>query len=372
MKGLRLLPGSDGEIHKGEVFCCTFAPDGAFVLSGGWDGYLRLWDASSGGTVSALQVGPKAVSACAFSPDGKSWLSGSMEGLFTSWDPVSHQIRQNFVAHIRPISAICYSPDGKYLATASWDRQVIIRATSKEREGRTLSGHTDIVAGCRFTADGQQVVSWSHDATLRLWEAEFGRSVATLKGHKDRVVWASLSPDGRWAVSASRDGTLKLWDLQTKAAVAGTKLGELRACFFLLDGASVITADAEGGLRLLSVPALEVEAEFALGTAVLCGDLAPSGAVLALGGEDGRVHFVGVDGLQEVPLVVTGTPGARRVASVFGRLLGKPKVTMTYQYTCPACRSAGEVAGASAEAFPCPKCRRSLRLEVRSRQLQPQ
>jgi WD40 repeat protein len=371
MPTLRLLDAEGGEGHQGEVFCCAYTPDGNFVLSGGWDGYLRLWNAASGAAVSALQAGPKAISACAVSPDGHSWLSGSMEGMFTAWDPVSHQVRHNSVAHIRPISGICFSPDGKRMATCSWDRQVIVRGVGKERDGRTLSGHTDIVAGCCFLREEKQLLSWSHDGTLRLWEAELGRSLATLRGHSDRVVWAGVSPDDRWAASAGRDGQLKLWDLGTRAEAAGHEGEEWRTCFFLPDGSSLVAADAKGQMQVLSVPALEVQADVGLEVRALCGALAPSGTQLALGAEDGRVHLVAVDGLEDTPLTVTATEIRKATASVLGRLLGK-KATTAYRYTCPTCRHAGEVAAEPGASFPCGKCRRPLRLAVQVRQLQPQ
>src|SRR5262249_41667810 len=66
--------------HNGEVFTCSFTPDGAFALSGGWDGHLRLWDSSTGAAVTGLAAGGKAVSACAVAPSGKFWLSGSLDG----------------------------------------------------------------------------------------------------------------------------------------------------------------------------------------------------------------------------------------------------------------------------------------------------
>jgi WD40 repeat protein len=370
MKALRVCLPGPGKGHEGEVFSCAYTPDGAFVLSGGWDGHLRLWEAASGAVVTALQAGPKPLSACAVAPDRSSWLSGSMEGQLTVWDPVTHQPRLTFMAHIRPISAIRHAPDGKLLATASWDRQVALRAAGTEREGRTLTGHGDIVADCRFTPDGKQLLSWSHDRTLRLWDVEAGRCAAVFEGHKDRVVSAGLSPNGRWAVSASRDGMLKLWDLRQQAESARLRLSELRACFVLPDAASVVTVDSRGWLLLLGVPGMEVQAELGSGLKVLCGELAPSGAQIALGCEDGRVHFVGVDGLEESPLVVPATKSFRHKATALGRLLGKSKLTAAYQYTCPACRHPGEVDAVRAEAFPCRSCRRLLRLDSNSRQLQ--
>jgi WD40 repeat protein len=372
MKALRLLPAGGGEGHQGEVFACSFTPDGAFVLSAGWDGHLRLWDASSGQAVSALQAGPKALSACAVAPDGKHWLSGSMEGLMGVWDAVSHLPKQNFVAHIRPISAIRFSPDGKRLATASWDRQVTLRGAGKEREARNLSGHTDIVAGCRFTPDGKVLVSWGHDTTLRLWDVETGHHLATLEGHQDRVVAADVAPHGRALVSASRDGVLVFWDLQERSEVSAVRQGEPRACFFLPDGASVVTVDAQGWLLLLTAPGLEVQAELGTDVKPLCGDLAPAGSPIALGGEDGRVHLVAVDGLEGAPLVVLGSETLKAKATGLARLLGKTRLAPAYQFTCPACRHEAEVEEVPRQSFPCPKCGRLLRLDVKVRPAQPQ
>src|SRR5262249_31756321 len=132
--------------HAGEVFACAYSADGALVLSGGWDGHLRLWEAETGTVLTGLRAGVKPLSAWRFTPDGGGWVSGSMEGTLTFWDAVSHQPRLSFLGHTRPISAICYAPDREHLATASWDRQVVLRKAGQEREGRALAGHHDIVA----------------------------------------------------------------------------------------------------------------------------------------------------------------------------------------------------------------------------------
>ena len=80
MGTLRLLEAtSPADRHDGEVFGCAYTPDGACVLTGGWDGNLRLWDAGTGAQMTALPVSPKPLSSCAVTPDGQHWLSGSME-----------------------------------------------------------------------------------------------------------------------------------------------------------------------------------------------------------------------------------------------------------------------------------------------------
>jgi WD40 repeat protein len=363
MGALRLLDGAvAGERHQGEVFTCAYAPDGAFVLSGGWDGWLRLWEPSSGAHVAALSASPKPLSACGFTPDGKQWLAGTMEGLLSFWDVLSHRSLFNFVAHTRPISALRYSPDGQLLATTSWDRNLCLRKAGHEREvGRTLVGHDDIVAGCVFTPNGKQLLSWSHDRTVRLWDVELAREVCVFRGHADRVASASVSPDGRWAVSGGRDGVLRLWDLPTQAETANADLGrEVRGCFFLLDGESLVTVDASGRLLLLALPRFEVQAQLNTSLKVMCGELAPSGAQLALGCENGEVRFAAIDGLEGASLIITATQRLKPATGLFARLTGSTRLRPMYEYTCPACRQATETATLPSQPVSCPKCRRRL------------
>src|ERR1043166_7078595 len=83
---MRLLAKAEGAKHEGEISSCAFGPESMFVLSGGWDGHLRLWETTTGAHVTGLQVGVKPVSSCAISPDGKQWLSGTLEGMLARWD----------------------------------------------------------------------------------------------------------------------------------------------------------------------------------------------------------------------------------------------------------------------------------------------
>jgi WD40 repeat protein len=371
---LRLLSAEQpGEGHDGEIYSCAFAPDGSFVLSGGWDGYLRLWDATNGQSLMSMRAGPKPLSCCAFGPDGKQWVSGSMEGVLCFWDAVSHQPIQTFVAHTRPISAIRYAPNGEQLATTSWDRQIVLRKIGKEREGKLLVGHKDIVAGCRYSQDGSRLLSWSHDGTLRLWDASSGNTIHTLTGHEDRVTAATLAADGRWAVSGARDGSVKLWDLEQGRELATVlQVAEIRGCFCMADGRSVITVDSNGWMVVLSLPSLELQSELNTGLRVMCGELAPAGNQIAMGCEDGQVALASLEGFEDVPLLVTAKEGVKASSTFFTRLLGQVKTVTTYNYTCPACHQTLEAVQLPEKPFPCPQCNRRLRINNRIPQLQNQ
>jgi WD40 repeat protein len=360
-----MTDGTDATGHGGEVFSIAYAPEGGLVLSGGWDGYLRLWQIATGSQVTALHASPKAISACAVSPDGKQWFSGALDGLLTAWDAATHKPLASLLTHTRPISAILFSPDGGRLTTASWDRTIGVWERVREREGRVLIGHDDIVAGCRFTPDGAHVFSWSYDRTARVWDLARGQSRATLTGHTDRLTAGAMSPDGLWAATGARDRVLTLWDLRAERPAQTACLGgEVRACHFLPDGESLVTIDQHGRIVLHSVPELCERQELLTRRAVQCAELAPDGRTLALGCEDGRVAFLAVDGLEAGPVLVTPREALRPRPSGWRRLFGGGGlISPAYACTCPSCQHAFELpGGALGQSAACPSCRRRLRV----------
>jgi WD40 repeat protein len=356
--------GPEAGGNGGELFSVAFASEGDLILSGGWDGHLRLWEVNSGAQVTALQAAPKAISACAVSPDGKQWLAGAMDGLLSCWDPATHRQLSSVLAHTRPISTIVFSPDGQELLTASWDCGIGLWDRVGERDRRSLIGHEDIVAGCRFTPDGTQILSWSHDGTVRLWDLARGQVARTLSGHTDRVTAGAVSPDGQWVATGARDRVLTLWQLAAGRPERSVTLGgEVRACFFLPDGLSLVSIDEHGRLVLHAVPGLQQRQELPTRRKVQCADLAPDGRAIALGCEDGGVACIAVDGLDASALLVTPTETTRETQSGWQKLFGGRRVTQAYACTCPICRHAFELPpGALGQPASCPGCRRALRL----------
>lgn len=367
---LRLLPAAiSPHGHGGEVFSCAYTPDGTHVLSGGWDGQLRLWEAATGAQLTGFRAGEKPISACAISPDNTRWLSGSLDGMLASWDAMTQQ-RQTFVlAHTRPISSIVFDSDGQTLATASWDGSLGLWRTDRERDGRQLTGHQDIVSGCRFTPDGKSLLSWSHDGSLRLWDTASGRPMGQLPGHEHKVTAAAVSPDGCLAASAARDGAVRLWNLLEQREIASARVSyEVRACFFLLDGESLITVEANGRLAMLSAPSLQEKYETNVRLPMQCAALSPGGSQIALGCDDGKVRFLAVEGHESTPLLVTPTRTSQRKSTGLGRLFGKSRIEHAYACTCPACRQSFQLAEAySGKPSPCPHCRRPLRFSTATR-----
>ncbi|HLJ96417.1 MAG TPA: WD40 repeat domain-containing protein [Gemmataceae bacterium] len=365
MPSLRILTSGSGPGgHDGEVFCCAFTHDNQYVLSGGWDGHLRLSESNSGTPAAAFRASHKPIAACVCSPDGKHLVSGCLEGFLSFWDSGSHRPASKVLAHARPISAIAYAPDGKLLATASWDRSLALWDPNGDRDRQSLNGHSDIVAGCRFTPDGHSLLSWSHDGTVGLWQVAPVQRLAWFRGHSDRVNAVAISPDGARMASASRDQSLKLWDLQTHQELASYSLtAEAKGCCFLLDGESLVAIDARGRVTLHSLPELELQSDLATRLPVQCAELSSSGNRIAVGCGNGQVHLIAIDGFDSAPLLVSATQTSKRTATRLQRFFGRDRLTHAYHCTCPVCRQAIELSDNHIERpLPCPGCQRQLRV----------
>jgi WD40 repeat protein len=70
--------------HAGHVNCVTFSPDGKFLISGGDDKVVRVWDATTGKERRVLKH-EDTVYAVAFGPDGKRLASASWDKTVKVW-----------------------------------------------------------------------------------------------------------------------------------------------------------------------------------------------------------------------------------------------------------------------------------------------
>jgi WD40 repeat protein len=360
-----LLEGAPAPAIQGEVLCCAYMLDSSFLITGGWDGHLRLWEATLGTHVSCFRTGDKPVSSCLVSRDGTQLVSGGLDGLLALWDTVAHRRISVFLAHPRPLSGIAFSRDGQCVATASWDNTAAWWTGIRKQEGKILSGHKDIVAGCRLLPNGNTLLTWSHDKTLRLWDVTRAASIKDMRGHTDRVLCGDVSPDGRWAISGARDNNLRLWDLETGRSVASVNVDdEVMACLFLPDGETVLAIDRFGRVTTHIAPGLGQTGDLATKLPVLSAALAPSGKQFAVTCADGQVARIAIDGLDKVPLVVSAEPRAERRSVGLQKLVGGRKVVVTYHCTCPACSArldlgSGDVVG---KVKKCRKCQRQLKI----------
>ena len=70
--------------HSSDVNSVQFSPSGRYILSGSYDGTMRLWDVENGRQLWSFE-GHTGVKSVAFSTDGNYAISGGEDGIARLW-----------------------------------------------------------------------------------------------------------------------------------------------------------------------------------------------------------------------------------------------------------------------------------------------
>ncbi|HXA01980.1 MAG TPA: WD40 repeat domain-containing protein [Cytophagaceae bacterium] len=123
--------------HQNSIFTLTYSPDGRYLLSGGRDAHLKIWDVQDG-----------------------------------------YSLEKSIVAHLYAVNNICYHPSGKYFATCSMDKSIkiwnaedfsLLKVIDKARH----AGHGTSVNKLFWSSYQEQLVSCSDDRSISVWNIKF-------------------------------------------------------------------------------------------------------------------------------------------------------------------------------------------------------
>src|SRR5947208_3063703 len=204
------------------------------------------------------------VRALAISADGQSAISGSFDSTAIRWSLTHNAAEQVLRFHSDAVNAVAMLGEGR-AATAGADGRIAIWTFGKAEPDAVFEGHTAPIAALAISPDGATLASASWDHTVRLWPLA-GGAPRVLDEHTQNVNGVAFTADGRALVSVSYDLSVRIWPLsgtQTptvvamptplNAVAAGTD-GEIavggadgKVYFLTVDGAR--TGEVAAGLR---------------------------------------------------------------------------------------------------------------------------
>ncbi len=194
------------DAHQGPVAGVAVTSNGQFLVSGGEDKGVHLWNLADGQKVRSLAGVAQPVTSVAISQDNNRVAAGGADGIVHLWN-LGDGMELFAVNHGAAVRDVSFSPDGTKLVTSGDDHIVRVWDTRTKLELQFFAGHAAPVAVARFQNDNRTLVSVSEDKTGRVW------SLATLwatTAHDSAVRDMAVVGGGSQVLSCGADGRVEL------------------------------------------------------------------------------------------------------------------------------------------------------------------
>jgi WD40 repeat protein len=290
--------------HPGTPSALAVLPEG-LVVSGSYEGVLRVWDVESGQALQVLEGHPSGVTALAVL-EGRRVVSASNDGTLRVWDLESGKTIQVLEGHSSRVDAVAVL-DSRRVVSGSFDRTLRVWDWESGKTLQVLEGHpsgVDAVAAL----DSHRVVSVSH-GTLHVWDVENGEAVQTLEAHSFGADAVTVLDSRRVVVSGD---WIRICDVESGETLQILQ-GHAEAGVAVLDSCRIVFGSTDGCLRVWDVESgqvlqtFEVHSDWIRAVAVLDSRRVVSGS------DDGTLRVCDVESGQPVP---KGHPPSGRVNAV--------------------------------------------------------
>ena len=227
--------------HTHQVVSADFSSDGKWIVSGSYDGTVKVWNAVDGQAPPPIWNDQRRFTSArhSWSRDGK-WVVGADRNRIEIWDVASRKVVQS-VACQTTVVGVAISLDGNWIAGSSEDGTLKIwnTQTGIERVSIPSAGRSDVVV---FTPDGGQLWTFFDAAEPRVWNVTSGKEIKDLP-HHGRITGDCFSHDGQKLVTCTLSGAL-LRDVATGANLRYFKSADgAETASISQDGSRILTSN---------------------------------------------------------------------------------------------------------------------------------
>jgi WD40 repeat protein len=284
-----------------DVDALALSPDGRLVVAGGADSTVHVIDLANGRGLMRGQHQPASASmplrlgsrdggifAVAFHPNGKYVVSGGQDRAVILWEIASgREVFRGYQSDA--VYGVAISPDGRWLASGGMDETARVWSLENGSERYRLQ-HKYVVQKVLWNADGD-LLTVGGDGTARLWSMATGQELSRMY-HADYIVDAALSADGRHAITADWvNGVVRVWRLSRGGAVLALNHPDTRDAVYSPDGTHMATIGETDYVQLWHLPDGKPLYQFKHKPFAEHARFSPDGKILVTTGWDGMAHL---------------------------------------------------------------------------------
>jgi WD40 repeat protein len=170
---------------KSPLIACRFDPRGRYVFASAQDRTVVRWDLQTG-KAATLAGHDSWVFAIAPDRDGETIITGGGDGQIIWWPATSDKPAptRRVEAHRGWVRTIAFSPDGKIVASGGNDRMVRLWSAADGSKTVTLIGHESPVYRVLFTPSGRTLISADLHGRVVEWDYRVGKEARRIDAGK--------------------------------------------------------------------------------------------------------------------------------------------------------------------------------------------
>uniref|UniRef100_A0A8C5C7W9 Small-subunit processome Utp12 domain-containing protein n=1 Tax=Gadus morhua TaxID=8049 RepID=A0A8C5C7W9_GADMO len=212
--------------HFNNMASLAYSPDGQYIVTGGDDGKVKVWNTNSGLCFVTFTEHTSSITHVTFTSSGFVIVSASLDGTVRAYDLHRYRNFRTFTSP-RPVqfSSLAVDFSGELVSAGAQDSfEIFIWSMQTGRLLEVLAGHAGPVSSLCFSPVQSILASASWDKTVRIWDMiDSWQTKETLPLPADGLA-VSYRPDGQELAVATLDGEISFWvpqDATQTGSIAG-------------------------------------------------------------------------------------------------------------------------------------------------------